>query len=130
MAVVNGYAQAMQAGDANAYAALCAPRVGFFDEGQQSKDYVRRGRETFARLFSNYEVRNLRNISIREAPDSPSAHVSFTYDWSAISVGSHSVKHHIVGPGPKRGTVTDSLDLQKIDGRWLIIKMWQEKIDR
>ncbi|MEI9895446.1 MAG: PEGA domain-containing protein [Chthoniobacter sp.] len=130
MSVVSGYTHALETGNANDYIALCAPRVGYFDEGQKTRDYIRRSRDMFMTHWSNYEVRNIRGVDIREAPDGASAHVSFAYDWSANSLGSHASKHHSISPGPKRGSVTDTLDMQKIDGRWLITKMWQVKMDR
>lgn len=127
MAVINGYIQAMVASDANAYASLCAPRVGYFDEGVRPKDYVRKSREFFGRMFSNYEVRNLRNVNIQNGGEPSTTHVSFTYDYSAKNLTAHTVNHRVVGPGMKRGTVTDTLDLRKMDGQWLITKMWQDK---
>lgn len=127
MAVINGYTQAMVASDANAYANLCAPRVGYFDEGLRPKDYVRKSREFFGRMFSNYEVRNLRNVNIQNGAEPSTTHVSFTYDYSAKNLTAHTVNHRVVGPGMKRGTVTDTLDLRKMDGQWFITKMWQDK---
>lgn len=128
MAVISGYTQAMIASDANAYAALCAPRVSYFDEGARSRDYVRKSREFFGRMFSNYEVHNLRDVTIREGAESTAAHASFTYDYSTKSLTTHTVNHRVVGPGLKKGTVTDTLDLQKVDGQWLITRMAQDKL--
>jgi hypothetical protein len=116
--LVSAYQRALENPDVSAFVALCAPQVDFFDEGVKSQEGVRKSRMGFMKLWSDYKVHNLRGITVKDVADANTKRVSFTYEYHALNRSKG---------GEGKGTVTDTLDVRQIDGRWVITRLRQSK---
>ncbi len=116
--LVTSYQKALESPDVANFVSLCAPQVDFFDEGVKTPEAIRKSRLGFMKLWSEYHVSNLRGITIKDGADSVSKRISFTYEYRALYRGKGDAKS---------GTVTDTLDVRMIDGRWLLTKLRQVK---
>ena len=116
--LVTSYQRALESPDVANFVSLCAPQVDFTDEGVKTPDAIRKSRLGFMKDWTDYRVSNLRNITIKDGADSVSKRISFTYEYRTLFRGKGDAKS---------GTVTDTLDVRLIDGRWLMTKLRQVK---
>ena len=119
-ALVAQHLKSIAGGDIDTYLRLCASKVDLYDEGMQSRESIRRSRQKLKERWPDYEISNVREVTIRSLDQSGVKRAAVTYDWNVSNPKT----------GKKAsGTANDSLDFKQIGGQWLLVKA-RQNVDR